>query len=577
MRRVLKFFGWENMSREVLTADLIAGFTCAMLLIPQSMAYAGLAGLPAYYGLYAAFIPVILSGLFGHLHQLGTGPVAMTSIITASVVTAYAAPGSEEYISIVLVLSLLVGIIRLLMGLLKMAAVVNLISHPVVSGFTCAGAMIIGLSQLPKMFGITIVSNQGFLGNMKNLAQLIGRLGETHVPTLVIGLAALIIIFLMGKFASKVPAVLVVVVLSIIVSSLIGFEAKLGGSVIGVVPKGLPKFNFIITAFTFSEWMSLIAQLLPGAIVITLISFMEVLSVSKAVAAQTKQRLDLNKELIGQGISSIGGSFFSSYPVSGSFSRTALNLMAGAKTGLSSVFTGLIVMVMLLFFTPLLYHLPNAVLAASIIVAVRKLINFTPMVRSLKANRVHGVISFATFAGTLAFAPDMHYGVILGVVLTILAYLVENMRPKAVVVERYEDGTLRDAGYYELPVDDHVVIVRIDSSLNFLNNSYFSDFITNVVAERPSIRSIVIVGIGINRIDSSGEWALKQIASDLEEQGIGVVFAGFKRASLDTIKSTNLFTDIGEEHFFRNINAAIDYANNRWSDRYSKELTPVHG
>ncbi len=252
-----------------------------------------------------------------------------------------------------------------------------------------------------------------------------------------IGAGSIIVIILIKKFMPKVPAVLVAVVISILVSAFLGFETRLGGSVIGNVPKGLPKFNFIISAYTVSEWIELIGNLLPGAFVITLISFMEVLSVSKAVSIQTKQPLDLNKELVGQGIAAIGGSFFSSYPVSGSFSRTAMNLISGAKTGLSSVFTGIIVMILLLFFTPLLYNLPMSVLAASIIVAVYKLIDFKPMVRCFQANKKQGIISFLTFFSTLAFAPDMHHGVLVGVGLTIAVYLYDSMKPRAVILGRY--------------------------------------------------------------------------------------------------------------------------------------------
>ncbi|MFQ5631860.1 MAG: SulP family inorganic anion transporter, partial [bacterium] len=463
------FLSWLPFSKTNLRADLIAGITVALVLIPQSMAYAQLAGLPAYFGLYAAFLPVIVRALWGSSNQLNTGPVAMSSLLTASILAPFAVAGSERFIELAIVLALLAGILRFMLGVFRIGVIVNFLSHPVILGFTNAAALIIGFSQLHKILGVQRVRNGHFLTEIYSVFQ---QIGETHLPTLLMGIFALATILLLRKFRPRLPGVLIAVPIAIVISWLTGFgqnkvipadqladvetrqqvdaflnekeqifaqktemtqkysylngldlqsvedknllkaiyerrniELEIekavkrnrqreydilskkvllsntdeiglahapshqtwkiaeirddrtvllsrGGEVVGAIPSGLPRIS--APSINFENLL----QLLPGAFILVLLGFMEAFSVAKIIAAKTRQRFDVNQELIGQGLANIFGSFFSSYPVSGSFSRSALNLSMGAVTGLSSVFTGFVVMILLLFFTGFLYYLP---------------------------------------------------------------------------------------------------------------------------------------------------------------------------------------------------------------------------
>ncbi len=532
----------------------------AFLLIPQAMAYAELAGLKAYYGLYAAFIPVILGALFGSLNQLGTGPVAMTSIVMASVLSAFAVPCSEEYVQMAIMLAFLVGIIRLSLGLFRLAALVNFISHPVITGFTNAGAIIIGLSQINKIFGLEIGNSRYLFGFLYDISRMLGELDKLHLPTLLMGLGAIVTIFLIKRLRSRWPALLITVVLSITVSYLIGYESNLGGKVVGAIPRGLPQFGLFFGSWPDLRSLFLTAgKLFPGALVIALISFMEVLSVSKAISLKTGQPLDLNQELIGQGVAAIGGSFAQAYPSSGSFSRSAMNLMAGGKSGMSSVFTGLIVMLVLLFFTPLMYYLPKAVLAAAVIAAVFGLINFKLIVRSWRASHSDGIIALITFTATLCFAPNIAAGILIGAALALILYLHHTMKPRIVVLGRHPDGTLRDALRNRLETSEYIIALRVDGSLYFASVASFEDSVIEAINKHPKARYFLLASEGINRIDASGEWSLMQLAGRLKEKNIKFIIAGMKNAPMDILRSTGFVKEIGEESFFPSADTAVEY------------------
>ena len=427
MPRIFPFLGWLPPTRRTLGDDIIAGLTVALLLIPQSMAYAELAGLPPLYGLYAAFVPVILGALFGHMHQLASGPTAMTSIITAAVLSRTAVPGTLEYVRMAILLAFLVGVIRLLLGLLRMAAVANIFSRPVVVGFTNAGALAIILSQAGKVLGLSLPKQRGILGALRDAAALLEALPEAHIPSLIFGLLTLGFVLLAGKLRPRWPAVLLVVVIMTAMSRLIGFDLRWGGQVVGFLPRGLPPFLLPFAAWELKGLGWVILRLFPGALVVTLISFMEVLSISKVISYKTKQPLDLNQEMIGQGIAAIGGSLFQGYTVGGSFGRSAMNLLTGARTGLGNIISGLLVALVLLFFTPLFYHLPLAVISAAIIPAVVRLIDFRILIRMLKTDRSGGIISLITLLATLAAAPSFHLGILLGVALSVgVSFTIRN-------------------------------------------------------------------------------------------------------------------------------------------------------
>jgi len=558
--KLLPFMNWagELKNPNTLRADLIAGITVALVLIPQSMAYAQLAGLPAYYGLYISFMPVIIAALWGSSKQLATGPVAVVSLLTASaIIPLVGDPGAmspeqlvSTYAPLAIMLAFLVGAFQLFLGVFKLGVIVNFLSHPVIVGFTNAAAMIIGLSQLNKIFGVTKERSESFVNDIWNVILQVPE--HTHIPTLLFGATAILILWGFKKYLPKVPGVLVAVAGTTIVSWAIGYESMMPGSVVGTIPEGLPSFsmpNFDLDMMT---------TLFSSAIVISLVGFMEAISIAKAMAAKTKDRVDPNQELIGQGLGNIAGSFFQSYPASGSFSRSAVNLGAGAKTGMSSVFTGVVVVITLLFLTPLLYHLPKAVLAAVIIMAVIGLINFKAVKHAWHASKHDGVASIITFIATLGFAPHLDKGIMVGAGLAIMLYLYRTMTPRVAHLGRFEDGTLRDLRVYpELPTDERIILIRFDGSLYFANVSFFEDAILAAVADKPSARYILVVGDAINEMDASGEEVLRHLIERLRSIGVLMMVSGLKRQVLDVMRHTGLYDTLGSGNIYATEDQAL--------------------
>ncbi|OGI52318.1 MAG: hypothetical protein A3B81_00895 [Candidatus Muproteobacteria bacterium RIFCSPHIGHO2_02_FULL_65_16] len=300
-------------------------------------------------------------------------------------------------------------------------------------------------------------------------------------------------------------------------------------------------------------------QLLSSAITISLIGFMEAISIAKAMATKTRQRLDANQELIGQGIGNIVGSLTQSYPTSGSFSRSAVNIGAGAVTGFSSVVTGVIVVATLLWLTPLLYHLPQATLAAVIMMAVMGLINVSAIRHAWKINRHDGVVALVTFALTLGFAPHLDKGILVGAGLALVLYLYRSMQPRVAVLARHPDGTLRDADVFGLKTCENIAMIRFDGSLYFANTSYFEDKIQERIALRPDLRYVIVVGEGINQVDATGEEMLAHLTERLEKAGITVLFTGLKKQVVDVFQRSGLHARLGSERFFRTDEQALDY------------------
>ena len=550
-QRFLPFLDWIGQVRDpkVFRADLIAGITVALVLIPQSMAYAQLAGLPAYYGLYASFLPVIVASLWGSSAQLATGPVAVVSLLTASTLAAYVTIGSDEFIAMAIVLALLVGVVQFLLGLFRLGVIVNFLSHPVILGFTNAAALIIGLSQLNKIFGVTKPRSEFFAND---IYEVILQIPDTHIPTLIMGVTAIVIMWSLKKYMPKVPGVLVAVALTTVVSWYFGFQQH-GGQVVGEIPEGLPSLSM-----PQLNW-DMVVKLLPSAFVISLVGFMEAISIAKAMASKSKQRIDPNQELIGQGLANMVGSLGQSYPVSGSFSRSAVNFNAGAVTGMSAVFTALIVLITLLFLTPLLFHLPQAVLAAVIMMAVFGLINVKAIKHAWQANVHDGLAAIVTFIATLAFAPHLDNGIMLGAGLAIVLFLYSTMKPRVAILGRYKDGTLRDVKMNpDLGTDENILAIRYDGSLYFANVSFFEDAILEAQAHKPEAHFTLIVGDGINQLDASGEEILHNVISRLRGNGITVIFSGLKKQVLDTLDRTGLRKTIGEENIFPTADQALE-------------------
>jgi len=346
-----------------------------------------------------------------------------------------------------------------------------------------------------------------------------------------------------------------------------GFKLVGGGEVVGAIPEGLPSIK--MPSFNLDA----LGSLLSAALVISLVGFMEAISIAKAIAAKTKQRLDPNQELIGQGLSNVVGSFTQAFPVSGSFSRSAVNQNSGAKTGMASVITALAVLLTLLFLTPLLYHLPQAVLAAIIIMAVIGLVNIEAVKHAWQASRHDGIAALVTFAATLAFAPHLDSGIMVGAGLALGLYLYRTMSPRVAILGRYSDGTLRDVKVNPgLSTSEHVVAMRFDGQLYFANVPYFEDTVLETIADHPQAKYLLVVGDGINQLDASGEEVIHHLVERLESNGIKLVFSGLKKQVLDVMRATGLFDRIGQDNIFANEDMALAAIYERLGDEGRDDL-----
>ena len=547
MKRFFPFIHWlpELGRPSVLRADVIAGLTVATILVPQAMAYAELAGLPPVYGLYAAFLPPAVAALFGSSRHLSTGPVAIASLISATTVHGLAPEGSELYIAYSLILGLLVGLIRIALGALRLGLLIDLLSSPVVVGFTNAAAFIIAISQLHKVFGVE--PQQG--GHLLAALRVIDvALLDVHWPTLGMAVLAggLLVVLHRGRW--ELPSMLTTLVVTTLVAWLTGFS----GEVVGEIPRGLPRPSVPDLD------VEILSQLFVGALTLTLLGLMEAMAIAKTLAARTRQHLDINQELIGQGMANVVGGLFQSYATSGSFSRSAVNYHSGARTGFSSVVASLVIAATLLWLTPLLYYLPQATLAVVIIAAVVGLVRIQPLVTAWRIKAQDGLIGIATFVGTLVLAPDLHLGVAFGVGASLVLNFYRTMRPRAVFLERHLDGTMRgsDAG---LRPDQQIAIMRFDGQLYFGSSRYFEDKVIEMIASAPELRYLILDADGINRIDASGEQALRNVVERLREVGLDLYFTRAKRQLTDALERSGLMEQIGRDHFFRWNQHALDY------------------
>jgi len=557
----------ELKNPEILRADVVAGLTVALVLVPQSMAYAQLAGLPPQYGLYASFLPVMIAALMGSSRQLGTGPVAIVSLLTAAALQPYAT-NPETYIAYASLLALLVGIFQFLLGTFKLGFIINFLSHPVVVGFTNAAAIIIGASQLDKIFGV--IKPGGGQTYEQIWGVLINAFQDTHFITLSMALFAFIIIIGVKKFAPKLPGVLLAVVFTTFVSWLVGFHDKFGGAIVGSIPEGLP--GIVMPNIDLSVMSSMIVT----AVTIGLIGFMEAISIAKAMAAQTKQRLDADQELIGQGISNVVSCLCQGYAVSGSFSRSAVNISAGAITGFSSVVTAVIVGITLLWLTPLLFHLPQATLAAVIIMAVVNLIKFQPIRHAWKVEKHDAIVSVTAFVLTLIFAPHLENGIVIGVILSLGLFLYRTMEPRFTELSAHDGSTMFvNALDNDLNSCEVVSIVKYSGSLYFANAGYFEDRILRLIAKNQKcLRYIIVDMAGINQIDASGEEALSGLLERCSANGVEILFARMEGIERVLVRS-GFVKRFGNDRFFDRRTDALRYAWKELGDDEAASKSPL--
>ena len=553
--RFIPYLNWIGELRDptIVWKDCVAGLTVALVLIPQSMAYAQLAGLPAYYGLYASFLPVIVASLFGSSRQLQTGPVAVVSLMTATALAPLASSDPGGYLAYAAVLAIGVGVFQMSLGLLRLGVLVEFLSHSVVIGFTNAAAIIIGASQISKLFGVTAETGNYFYMTIWNV--VVEATKHTHFPTLAMGIFALLIIFGLKRYAPKIPGVLTAVVITTLLSFLIGYES-LGGKVVGIVPAGLPAIAVPKMDF------SIVLELISDVIVIAIVGYMEAISVAKAIAVQTRQRIDANQGLVGQGLSNITSGLSGAYPVAGSFSRTAVNMSAGAKTGFAAIVTGLLVAVslVLLYFSQYLYHLPQATLAAVIISAVLNLIRIKQIKYAFRVHKHDGFIAVLTFVLTLILAPHLEQSIFVGVLLSLGLFMYRTMYPRISVLSRHSDGTLRDAQANILKTCPNITILRFEGPLFFASAMYFEAKVLERVAAKPDLKFIIIDAEAITEIDATGEDMLHQLSLRLVALGIEFVFARTKRQVMNVFVRTGFAGSDWIDHFYRSDERAIEFA-----------------
>jgi len=566
--RFVPFLDWigELKNPEILKADVIAGTTVALVLIPQSMAYAQLAGLPPKAGLYAAFLVPIVAALFGSSRQLQNGPVAIISLMTAAALIPLNLD-VEQYIIYAAMLAILAGIMQVVLGLLRLGVLVDFLSHPVIIGFTNAAAVVISSLQLGKILGIDTLSGNHLYETLWNLVIAIPE--QTHMPTLLMGLFSLSLLVIFKKFTPKLPGILLTVVITILTSWLIGFD-QMGGKVVADIESGLPSFIFP------SIPTEHIPALLLPALMIALLSFVEAFSIAKAVASKTRQHLSADQEMVGKGLANLVAGVTQGYAVSGSFSRTAVAYDAGAKTGFSAIVSGIIVGITLLFLTPLLYHLPVATLAAIIIVAVIGMIHFQPFKHAWSVNPHDGFVALTVFLSTLYFAPHLEWGIFIGVALSISFYLFRTMKPHFAEVALNEDGTFRDAKIFNLETSATAAFYRYDGDLYFANAGYLERKLLNAVADKPQLKVLVLDLEAVDQIDVTGEEMLSHMSERLEEAGIEFCITRTKLKVEDALKRSGLYDVIGENHFFGKRVHAIEAIQEKYGNKVDVSHLTVH-
>lgn len=540
----------KNYKREWLSGDVSAGLTVGVMLIPQGMAYSMLAGLPPIHGLYAVTIPLIIYALMGTSRQLAVGPVAMVSLLISSGVGALATQGSEQYIGLAILLAFMVGIFQLSMGIFRLGFLVNFLSHPVIAGFTSAAAIIIGLSQFKHLLGIK-VNGEKFLeiGH-----QIVTQLGQIHALSLVIGLVAIFLLLMVKKIHKLMPGPLIVVLIGILVVYLGGLTDQ-GVKIVGDIPGGLPTFSL------FSIDLTTVKALIPTALTIGFVGFMESIAVAKAIQQKHKNyKLDANQELIALGTANIGGSFFRSFPVTGGFSRTAVNDQAGANTGLASIISALLIVLTLLFFTSYFYFLPNAVLAAIILVAVYGLIDFKEAKHLFHTDKTDFYLFVAAAIGTLIMG--IEEGIILGVILSLAVLIYRVSYPHFAELGILESGkdfknVLR---YKTAHIVDEIVILRFDAQLYFANSSYFADHAYSIIRKRKNPKYFIFDASPVSAMDSTAVHMLSDFIKDLEKDGVTFLLANAIGPVRDIIMKSGLDKAIPLDHQFTSLADAYKFA-----------------
>ena len=537
-----------NYKKEDLSGDLAAGFTVGVMLIPQGMAYAMIAGLPPVYGLYAAMIPQVVYALFGTSRQLAVGPVAMDSLLVAAGISTFAVAGTDNYITLAILLAFMMGVIQLAFGIGRLGFLVNFLSKPVISGFTSAAAIIIGVNQLNYLLDVPLVKSSFII---EILWDVVLKVNQYNWWTISLGFVGILIVKYAKKIHRLAPGALVAVVFGILFVKF----SHLKMDIVGEIPSGIPVFS--LPDFTSSH----LTDLIPIAFTLALIAFMESISVAKAIQEKHKDEYEIknNQELIGLGMGNIVGAFFGCYPTTGGFARSAVNDQSGAKTNITAVFSAILVGLVLLFLTPLFYFLPKTILASIILVAVYGLIDSKYPRQLWNTNKQDFYMLAATFLVTLFLG--IKEGIGAGVLLSLGLLIYRTSLPHIAVLGRLPHTTdyRNITRFKEIEIRKDVLVIRQDGQLFFANINHFLDTIKQEVANKNQELRLLVLHCGsISHIDNTALQVLKDLITDLQKQQIEVSFSGVIGPVRDYLHRTNFMKEFGKTRFYLDVQSAID-------------------
>lgn len=565
LRQYIPILEWlPKYNIKLLGSDLLAGLTVGVMLIPQGMAYGLLAGLDPIYGLYAGIVPLILYPLFGTSGQISIGPTALVSLLVLAGVSQYAELNTQRYLELAVITALMAGLIQVLLGLFKWGFLINFLAHPVISGFTSAAAIIIGLSQFNNLFGLSLErSNQIHVV----MGRLFESLGDIHYPTLLLGVGGIAFMLILRRIHRSIPSALLAAIAGILITKFAQLDT-MGVAILRDIPQGLPSFS--APSITLAD----IQMLLPLALTISVISFIESLAIAAAITNKYKApKVDPDQELIALGLTKLIGGFFQAFPTTGSFTRSAVNAEAGAKTGMASIFGAVLLGVTLLFLTPLFYFLPKAILASIIMVSVIGLINVKEAIHLFKTDRRDFYTLLATFLATLILGIQL--GVLSGLLLSIAFMVYQNAKPHMAVLGRVPDTHhYRSISRFSNAIkNDDILIIRFDAQLYFANAAFFEQGILDLIDQEKGLKLLILDMSNIHDIDSTGVHALEELLLRLQQRDIELKVANPIGPLRDALDRHGIGKKIGVENCYLSIADAVhDYETEEHITTPSKAL-----
>ena len=548
--------------RADLPGDITAGIVVAIMLVPQGMAYALLAGLPPQLGLYASTLPPLLYAVLGSSNFLAVGPVAIASLMTATTLAPYA--GGESQLAAAMTLALLVGLLMLLTSVLRLGSLVNYLGHPVISGFTSGAAVVIAVSQLAHLTGLHLPAGLDLFGKLRFI---LGHLGLVNGMTTTVGVGAIILLILLRRplagllghlhapsalieTLTRTGALLVVVIGTLFVA-LLDPHLETGIQVIGDIPSSLPapKLPHLDAAL----WQ----ELLPDALMIAVIGFLESIAIAKALASKRRQKIAPNRELLALGVANLGAGLVGAYPVAGGFGRSSVNFHAGANTQLAAIITAILILLCILLFSPLFYYLPKAVLAAIVMMAVARLLDLDSLVRAWRYNRADALALLVTFAGVLVLGVEA--GLLAGAMTAIALYLWRTSRPHIAIVGRVgKSEHFRNILRHDVHTCPHILALRVDESLYFANAEFLQQRILEAVADHPQVEHVVLIASAVNFIDYSALESLQGLVHQLRDAGVRFHLAEVKGPVMDMLQRSGLLQELGAGRVFLSTHQALD-------------------